>query len=258
MAGPQTLEAEPATSRFLTLACCFTDNLVARSQLALWSGRCPLACETALGWKSCFARLHPSTVASSQQGPGPVRLQLGQEQSHPGVPGQHSQKQQDGPVREGEKQRPGSLIALCTGSAWRQPTGWLSGPSLDKYMAFCLNPFSPNGLPSLQEEACTNMHIHIAVCIPTQAHTHTRVCAHSKCDSQGPHRHLIYMHLITDKFKKCSWLPKVKPYSTWLSSKAKEPPLPLTQNGERMLRFEGAGSQWHPCCPGGRDWVGHP
>lgn len=31
----QTLELEPATSRFLTLSCCFIDNLVARSQLAL-------------------------------------------------------------------------------------------------------------------------------------------------------------------------------------------------------------------------------
>lgn len=69
----QTLEVEPATSCFLTLACCFIDNLVARSQLALWSGRCPLAYEAALDWKSCFAHLHFSH--GCQYSPGPRAYQ---------------------------------------------------------------------------------------------------------------------------------------------------------------------------------------
>lgn len=57
----QTQELEPSTSRFLTLSCCFIFNLVALQPWpAFWGGHCPLACATALGRESCFARLHLS------------------------------------------------------------------------------------------------------------------------------------------------------------------------------------------------------
>lgn len=163
----QTLELEPATSRFLTLSCCFIDNLVARSQLALWSGRRPLACETALGWKSCFARLHPSH--GRQYSPGPRACQAAVRSgakpsrgARPALP-----RAQDGPVREDERQRPGSPIALRTGSAQlRQIHGILSEPILP---AGC--PLSRKQLA--QTRTCT--HTHTPVCIPTQEHTYTRV-----------------------------------------------------------------------------------